>query len=247
VEEKCAAARYIGDVTGADSGMESRSYQAILKRVGAVLVVIGLLDIGVMVYCIVHRISYRSSLNLFAVIAGILLLRGSLRTAATVRWFGVLFLSACITTLFALPAVQPMDLTLTKIRLSPGGFIADVAFVLLILALFYWVIAELGREPVQEASDSAGIKRRDMRFPVGVGISLVIGLGALLHVFLGGESAEHAKSMAEKLVGPGYRLHVSSMRVSRSGHTESVSGVVTAWNDKEIRDIAVHWEGTPGR
>jgi hypothetical protein len=53
--------------------------------------------------------------------------------------------------------------------------------------------------------------------------------------------------MAEELVGPGYQLHVSSMRVSRSGHTESVSGVVTAWNDKEIRDIAVHWEGTAGR
>jgi len=247
LEVKCAAARYIGDVTGADGGMESRSYLAILKRVGAVLVLIGLLDIGVMVYCIVHRISYRSSLNLFAVIAGILLLRGSLRTAATVRWFGVFLLSACIATLFAWPAVQPIDLTLTKIRLNPGGFIADVAFVLLLLALFYWVITELGREPVQLASDRAGIKRRNMRFPVGVGIALVIGLGALLHVFLGGESAEHAKSMAEKLVGPGYRLHVSSMRVSTSGHTQSVSGVVTAWNDKEIREIAVHWEGTPGR
>ena len=36
--------------------MESRFYLAILKRVGAVLVLVGLLDIGVMVYCIIHRI-----------------------------------------------------------------------------------------------------------------------------------------------------------------------------------------------
>ena len=140
-----------------------------------------------------------------------------------------------------------MDLTLTQLRLNPWRVGANAAFLVFTLALFYWVITELGRDPVQVASDSAGIKRRDMRFPVGVGIALVICLAVFLHVFLGGESAERAKSMAEKLVGPGYRLHVSSMRVSESGHTESVSGVVTAWNDKEIREIAVHWEGTPGR
>ncbi len=227
--------------------MESRSYRSILKRVGAVLALIGVLDIGVTVYCIIHEIPYRSNLNLFALIAGILLLRGSLRTAAIVRWFGVFFLSASIATLFAWPAGQPMDLTLTKIRLDPGGFIADVACLLLIFALLYWVIAELGREAVQVAGDSAGIKRRDMRFPVGVGIALVICLAALLHTFLGGGSAEHVKSMAEKLVGPGYKLHVSSMRVSKSGDTESVSGVVTAWNDQEIREIAVHWEGSDNR
>jgi hypothetical protein len=69
--------------------MESRTHQAILRRVGGVLVAIGLVDIAWMIYCIVHGISYRSSLNLFAVIAGVLLLRGSLRTAANVRWFGV--------------------------------------------------------------------------------------------------------------------------------------------------------------
>jgi hypothetical protein len=69
--------------------MESRTHQAILRRVGGVLVAVGLVDIAWMIYCIVHGISYRSSLNLFAVIAGVLLLRGSLRTAANVRWFGV--------------------------------------------------------------------------------------------------------------------------------------------------------------
>jgi hypothetical protein len=222
--------------------MESRSYLAILKRVGVVLVLIGLLDIGVMVYCIVHRISYRSSLNLFAVIAGILLMRGSLRTAATVRWFGIFFLSACIAGLFAWPAIQPMDLTLTQIRLRPGGFVVAAALLVFILALFYWVITELGRESVQLASDSAGLKRRDMRLPAGLGVALVLGLGISLNVFLRSEPAERAKGMAEEQVGSGYHLHVSSLRISRGGGTESVSGVVTAWNDKEVREIPVHWK-----
>jgi hypothetical protein len=96
--------------------MESQSYREILKRVGVVLVVVGLADIAWMIYCIIHKISYSSSLNLFAVIAGILLMRGSLRTAANIRWFGVFFLSASIAMLMAWPALQPIDLTLTEIR-----------------------------------------------------------------------------------------------------------------------------------
>jgi uncharacterized protein YjeT (DUF2065 family) len=88
--------------------MDSQSYRAILRRVGVVLLVIGVADIGWMVYCIVNDISYRSSLNLFAVIAGILLIRGNLRAAATIRWFGVFFVAAGLTLFFTWPALQPM-------------------------------------------------------------------------------------------------------------------------------------------
>jgi hypothetical protein len=55
--------------------LDNKAHLAILKRVGAVLVVIGLIDIVWMIYCIVHKISYRSSLNLFGVIAGALLMQ----------------------------------------------------------------------------------------------------------------------------------------------------------------------------
>jgi hypothetical protein len=81
-----------------------------------------------------------------------------------------------------------------------------------------------------------------MRWPAALGIALVVGLGISLNVFLRGASAEHAKSMAEERIGSGYRFHVSSLRISSVGDSESASGVVTAWNDKEIKDIPVHWE-----
>jgi hypothetical protein len=45
-----------------------------------VLAVIGLIEIAVMIYCIVNRISCSSSFNMFAVIAGMLLMRGGLKT-----------------------------------------------------------------------------------------------------------------------------------------------------------------------
>jgi hypothetical protein len=47
----------------------------ILKRVGAVLLAVGLIDIALMVHCIVNRISYSLSFNIVAVVAGIFLVR----------------------------------------------------------------------------------------------------------------------------------------------------------------------------
>jgi hypothetical protein len=222
--------------------MENQSYRQILKRVGRVLVAVGLIDIGVMIYCIVNRISYSSSLNLFAVIAGILMMRDSLRTASTVRWFGAFFLAAGISALIAWPAIQPVGLTLAKFRLHPGRFVGGVAFLAFALGSFYWVIRELGSETVQMASVAAGIKHRDLRVPAACGVALVVFGGVFMNLLLSGDSATRAVSMAEKEVGPGYQLHVSSLRISGTGGKTSVSGVVTAWNEKEIKEIPVQWE-----
>jgi hypothetical protein len=46
--------------------------------------------------------------------------------------------------------------------------------------------------------------------------------------------------MAEKQLGSSFQLHVSSVRISNHGGIESVDGVVTAWNEREIKDVPVH-------
>jgi len=63
-----------------------------------------------------------------------------------------------------------------------------------------------------------------------------------LVVFLGGESADRAKREAAEQVGPGFALHVTALMINESGRHKRVSAVVAAWNDKEVRDISVHWE-----
>jgi hypothetical protein len=214
----------------------------ILKRVGSVLLVVGLIDIAIMIYCIANRISYSSSFNIFAVIAGIFLLRGSLRAASVVRWLAVFMLTGFITLLIAWPFMQPVSLTLTQLRLYPGASLATVAFMAFVLGLLYWIVMELGREPIQTALASAGRKQRDMRIPAAIGVGLVIIMGIFMVVFLGGESANHAMSIAEQQAGPGYHLHVSSLNIAKNNNGTFVSGVVTAWNDNEIKNIPVHWE-----
>jgi hypothetical protein len=222
--------------------VDIQSYKGILRRTGIALLVVGLIDIGAMVYCIVRRISYSSSFNLFAVIAGILLIRGSLRAASGVRWFATFMLSSFVTLLVAWPVIQPIGLTFAQIRFNVGSFLAVLALAPFTLGFLYWLIVELRREPVQAARAGAGLKRRDMRLPTAVGVSLVVVTGIIMHVFLGGESAKRARSMAEKEVGPGYHFYVSSLRVVQSQHVKTVSGTVAAWNDQGVKQIPVHWE-----
>jgi hypothetical protein len=57
----------------------------------------------------------------------------------------------------------------------------------------------------------------------------------------GGETGKHAMDLAAARLGPGYRYHVSSLHMSKTGQGTSVFGVVTAWNGVEVRDIPVMW------
>lgn len=222
--------------------MTQLPHTRILKRTGGVLLAVGLIDVAVMVYCMANRIAYSSSFNLFAVVAGIFLLRGSLRAASVVRWLSVLMLSAFLTLLVAWPFMQPLDLTLTQLRLSPRASIQSAAFMAFVLALLLWLSRELGRAPIQAARTEAGRKTRDMRIPAAVGVGLVSIMGVLSALLLGGDSATRAMSIAEQQVGPGYRYHVSSLNIAKSNQGTIVSGVVTAWNEKEIKNIPVRWE-----
>lgn len=214
----------------------------ILKRAGAILLVVGLIDIAAMIYCIANGISYSSNFNIFAVVAGIFLLRGSLRAASIVRWSAVLMLATYLTLLFAWPFIQPFALTLTQFRLNPGTSFATLAFKAFALGFLVWLIRELGREPVMAIRTSTGRKKRDMRIPAAAGFGLVVVMIIFMAFFLGGESADRAKSIAEQQVGLGYRFHVRSLNIAKINQDSFVFAGVTAWNDNEILNLQVYWK-----
>lgn len=222
--------------------MEPADHSLIIKRAGVVLVVVGLLDIGVMIYCIANRISYSSSFNIFAVIAGVFLLRGSLRAASVVRWLSVFMLAAFLTLILAWPFFQPWDLTLTEVRLKPWSAGGAIAFAAIALGLLAWLHSQLGSAPVLAARAAASRPNRDMRIPAVVGVGLVVVLAVFLSVLLGGESASKAKSIAAQQLGEGYRYHVTSLNIQTNSAGKFVSGVVTAWNDKEVKSVPVRWQ-----
>jgi hypothetical protein len=222
--------------------MEPTVHTPILRRTGSVLLAVGLLDIAVMIYCIVNRLSYSSSFNIFAVIAGIFLLRGSLRAAIVVRWLSVFMLAGFVALLFAWPFMQPMNLTLTQIRLNPYSALMAVVLMLGVFALLYWLQRQLGKAPILIARASAGRKTRDMRIPAAAGVAIVTLLSITLGFLLGGESAGKAMSIAEQKLGPNYRYHVSSLNIAKTSQGTFIAGVVTAWNDQQVQNVPVEWK-----
>ncbi len=134
----------------------STEYTTTLRRAGLLLLIVGGLDMALMLYCIVNRINYSSSLNLFAVVAGIFLLRKSLRAAAIVRWFAILILTTSMALLLTLPLLQPLDLTLTQLRLHPQSLLSSLATLLLLLALLGWLVRTLGNPSVKQAQAQTG-------------------------------------------------------------------------------------------
>lgn len=222
--------------------LHEQAHISILKRVGTVLTVVGVFDIAVMIYCLANGISYSSSFNIFAVIAGIFLRKGSLRAASLVRWFSAFLFAALISLVVAWPFLQPLDLTLTQLRLKPVSFFFTLLFLVFLLSLLYWVIKELVSDAVLDAQGKQLAKLRAVILPAVIGITLFVGVAVIMPVFFNGDAERRAKEMAAEQLGNGYAYHVNSMHFSKSSEGTRYSSIVTAWNKNSIEQVNVRWE-----
>jgi hypothetical protein len=212
-----------------------------LRIVGCVLIFVGCLDIGVMIYSITHSISYRSSFDIFAVIAGIFLMRGNIKAAGIVRGFAIFFLAAFLGLVAAMPFIIPPDLMLTEFRLAPGGFALDFAVSIVLFATLLWVVRELGREPVQVAYINNGGKPRRTKFYIAAGCLFPAGLVLVMHILLTSDRAHRAEQLAEQRLGTGYKFRTTSMNVSSNSKGTKVRATVTAWNHADVQHVPEEW------
>lgn len=222
--------------------MEIPPHLKILRNTGSVLLTVGLIDTAVMIYHLVRLESYSSSLNILAVITGVLLRQGRLRTVSFMRWYALLLIPMFIAILFIWPFLQPLDLTLTQFRLNPGWSILTWGIKLFELLFLYWVYRQLSNPLVQAARIAAGRKVRNMYIPAVLGVVGSIFSVVFVVYFLGGEAALKAKSIAEQKLGSSFRYHVSSLNISTNNQGTFAAGLVIAWNDKEIRYLPVSWK-----
>jgi len=189
-----------------------KDYRTILRKVGWVLIVGGLIDIGFMVHCIANQTSYSSSFNIVAVIAGAFLLRGNLKAAWIVSWFMAFFIAGFTNTLIVMPFLFPFDLLLAHVRLAPAQAVAVIVFIPVLMVVLVWIYRSLASPPVLAAMDEAQVNytsfwRKPTRgFWIGGCIPLL--LIVFLSFLMGGETAVAAKRRAAAEVGEGYKFHV---------------------------------------
>jgi len=199
----------------------------ILKRAGMVLVVLGTCDL----------LAIRSGLLLLGAAAGIGLLFGSLHMASLVRWIAAFALCALGVMMLAWPLMQPVDLTLTQLKLQPRILPSLVTSATWLL-LLHWLYRTLGAPAVLAARRAAGHKPRHMGLAAASGAALSLMICVMLSLLLHGDAADRARRAAERQFGPDYRYHVAALKVDG----KRVEGLVTAWNGNEIRSIPVAWQ-----
>jgi len=90
--------------------------RGILKRTGAALMIFGAIDIAVMAYSIAHQVNYSSSLNIFAVLAGVCVWMGYRWWVKWVARAVAFYIAAYSVIALMLPFIFPMDLAMAEVR-----------------------------------------------------------------------------------------------------------------------------------
>lgn len=223
-------------------------YRKSLRTVGTVLIIVGVLDLGWMAYCIATLRSYSSSLNIFAVIAGVLLRRGSLKTAVVVRFFSSFLVSGFVGALLGIVLMAPLDLVLTYLKLYPLAGLGWTVFVTCVLLLLAWVYRQLTAPIVLAAVDEQRPyhkrwwRKPQAGFLAGAVLVVLVITGSLAFHFLArGKTAERAKMEAKNQVGSGYKFFVRSLRWQWLSGETTVRATVVAYNPRKIETVEVTW------
>jgi hypothetical protein len=213
---------------------------ATLRRVGWALIALGVLDIAVWLYGLAHGFPYATAFNVFAVAAGVLMLRGSVTATALVRWSVAFTLASILALALVVLLLFPLDLWRTVYRLYPGWSAAALVALVALLLLLAWMARELEREPVRALLAAAG-KGWGLRGAWASGAGMMLLVGGLFALLLNGGLAAEATTRARAQAGPGYRYQVLILVASLESRGIEVMGSVIAWNEREIRIVPVRW------
>lgn len=209
----------------------------ILHRVGLGLVVFGLLDIGVMVYCIANGLNYSSSFNIFAVISGIYLWRGHPWYVKWVTRAAGFYAAAFCAMVPIAPFLFPADLAALELRLHPGSVIVGTVATIGAVVFLIWVYRELRQAPVLAAYTVAGYSPGSFWVAPLCGAALALGVGVLLVVLMHGNTEQQAIGLATAKTGPGYHYFVTHLSYAGNRGTAAV----LAYDDRTIKTVEVEW------
>jgi hypothetical protein len=213
-------------------------YRAILKRVGIVLIVVGILDTAYWIYCISQGQSYSSIFNIPAVVVGVFFLRGSLRAVRIVTWFAAFALSSFVSALILLPFLQPAELWAIQFRLDPVGLSMSLLVRITPIAVLFWVYTQLRAAPVVSASFNSGHSTSTPKLAFILGVAIAVLPVGMMHFTRGSAAGAKAVEVARAKYGENYKYHLTGIYWTNG----NVKASLTAYNEQEIKPVQVEWK-----
>ncbi len=207
------------------------------RKAGIALLVIGLIDICAVIISFYAHYSYSSEFNVFAVLAGAMLIKGGVRTARVVCWFSTYFVFSYLIVIFLYPLVVPIGLIIAEIKLDPMGSLGSFIDVVLFMGILIWVYLQLSSSKSVMVLSEAGLKTGFQKSAVYTALVTMVVVGGILGVIRSGEHFEKARDLVSQKMGSEYEYHVGN--ITFNGDKGSV--LVYAYNESTIKTMRVEW------
>lgn len=213
-------------------------YRKTLRLVGTVFILYGFVDAGMMGYCVSRQMSYMSSYNVFAVIIGLMLRRGSLPMAQFAAWFNAFFAGGTLGVLPLLPFLVPFGLLAAFFRQMPFDALVGCLFTAITFWFLIWTQWRLASPPVKDAYPKSPPRLFWKSLPGLTGVIAGIALGMWIVFLLKSHTAEDAIRRAHAKMGPGYSYVVTGM-FSYGDRDGPYTAQVIAYNNNELLRLSV--------
>lgn len=226
--------------------VQGGEYKKIVKNVGKVLIVMGVVDIIYMFWVVSQKGSYSSSFNIFAIIAGIFLIRGNLKAVRIISCLAGFYLVVSLVPAIVSPfLITPVDYWMILIKLNPGTVIQSFIIWIIITILLVWVYFNLTSDIVinEMKNQGPGLNGFWLRPQTFLILGVIVSIIALSFSFfmLHGNNAQLAAQKAQKQIQGEYKYFVNSVNVNTANGKKSVIAQVTAYNQNEIKNLIISW------
>jgi hypothetical protein len=201
------------------------------------LIVFGAVDIAVMVYCVARGVSYSSSFNAFAVLAGVFVWNGHPWWVKWVTRAAGFYVGAFCVFPLVFPFIFPLGLDFVVLRLHPLEAVGGTAAAVGVIGFLIWVYRQLRAPAVLAIYEQPGRRAGPPWLAFALGGALAVGTGAMVGLSLNGDAAKKAIELAKVKTGSGYRYSVSHL--SWAGDHGRAS--VVAYRDDSIETVDVDW------
>ncbi len=210
-----------------------------LKRAGLLLIVLGAAEVFCGAYFIWRGIGYSSGFNIFAIIAGVFIYRGSPRWAKGAAWYTAFFAGAIPVALLCTIWWIPGSLVAAVWSFEPFAAIVFCCWTLILFGLTFGVQLALTTGRATEAYPRKP-PRPFWRSPLGwIGAALYL-IAMLLVAGFYDRYSDRAVAEARDIAGPDYRYFAH--RITWFGGDEShIRAGVLAYRDDEFRIVDVSW------
>jgi hypothetical protein len=146
-----------------------------MRRVGSVLMAVGAIDIIACTVTVANGGGYGSSLNIFALVAGVMVYRGHVGAVrGVVRWFSFMFGAALLLPIMLVVGELFSRRVAGLPPIETWRWVTGMVSWMALLALFYWVRRTLAVLPVFADDRPAKPIMRSPDTAVGVSLAVIV-------------------------------------------------------------------------